>query len=87
MKKQAIACFSAFHQPLEPLQDAFSGCPGIHEHADILHGKAEMLQQDVTNIGNVVDAARQITAGKLIRIDADQKSLVAHDNPLVHRNC
>jgi hypothetical protein len=78
MKEEPVPGFGVFHQPLESVENASFRGPAIHQHPDVLYGKVEIFQQNVPDIGGVVDAALKIRAGELILVDTDKKGFVGH---------
>ena len=71
VEKQAVARLGTFDEPHQPVEDAPARGTLVGENADVACGEAEVFDQAITQIGDIVDAALQIRPGKLVAVDAD----------------
>ncbi len=71
VEEKAVARLGTFNEPHQPVEDAPARGTLVGEHADVACGEAEVFDQAVTQVGDIVDAALQIRPGKFVAVNAD----------------
>lgn len=78
VEEEAVAGFGVFDEPSEAGEDGLLSGAAIDEDTDLFDGEAEVLEEDVAEIGDVVDAALEVGSGELVTVHADEEGFVGH---------
>jgi hypothetical protein len=58
------------------MQDGLFGGPLVNQHADIFYFETEAVEEDVPDVGNVVDTALKVSARHPAVVDSDEEGFM-----------
>ena len=56
MKQEAVTGFRVVHEPVQALHDVRFGGAVVDDDADVIDVKGEIFEEDIPDVGDVVDA-------------------------------
>ena len=78
MKQKGVAGFCVMDEMLQSIFHVFGRCPFVREDGDIPDGISKMFEQNIPDIGHIVDAAVKVISGSFVLVDPDQESFFCH---------
>ena len=83
VEQEAVTGFCIGDKPAQPVNDVLFRGTLVHNHTDVIDVKGEIFEEDIPDVGDIVDASVEIRSRDAVFVDTDEKGTLSYGIHLV----